>query len=85
MKQVLVYEGSRTEIIESPIPTPKPHEVIIKVHISGSNPKDWKTWWAPELPVSMGDDIAGTVHEVGRDVTCFKVGSYWVKRSKHSE
>ena len=34
------------EFIDTPIPTPKPHEVVIKVATAASNPKDWKlTIW----------------------------------------
>ncbi|KAL9063652.1 MAG: hypothetical protein Q9161_009353 [Pseudevernia consocians] len=63
MKEVLVYEGARTEVVESPIPSAEVGKVVIKVEVSGTNPKDWKTWWVPELPINMGDDIAGTIHE----------------------
>ena len=73
MEEVLVHEGPWAEIIKSSIPIPNAGEVVIKVDVSGTNPKDWKTCWAPALPVSMGDDIAGTVHGVGQDVTGFEV------------
>ena len=73
MKEVLVYENARTEIIDSPIPTADVGKVVIKVEVSGTNPKDWKTWWIAKLPINMGDDIAGTIYEVGQDVTGFKV------------
>ena len=53
------------------------NELVIKVVVSGSNPKDWKypdRWDASEL--NQGDDIAGTVHEVGPGAAShgFKVG-----------
>lgn len=76
MKEVLVYENARTEMIDSPIPTADIGKVVIKVEVSGTNPKDWKTWWIPQLPINMGDDFAGTIHEVGQDVTGFKVCDY---------
>jgi len=41
MKEALVDKGTKVEIIESPIPTPGPHQVVTKVIVSGSNPKDW--------------------------------------------
>ncbi|MCJ1467845.1 hypothetical protein MMC07_006470 [Pseudocyphellaria aurata] len=74
MKEVVVHEGPRTELIESPVPTAQAGQVVIKVKVSGSNPKDWKTQWVAKLPINMGDDIAGTIHEVGPDVTGFKAG-----------
>ena len=75
MKEVLVHEGPRATIVESPIPTPSADEIVIKVDVSGTNPKDWKTWWSPKLPVNMGDDVAGTVHNVGHNVEVFRVCS----------
>lgn len=72
MKEVIVHKGPKTEIIESPIPKPNADQVLIKVEVSGSNPKDWKVYWTPKA-LNQGDDIAGVVHEVGANVTEFKV------------
>ena len=41
MKEAIVRPGPIVEIIESAIPTPGPNEVVTKVIVSGSNPKDW--------------------------------------------
>jgi NADPH2:quinone reductase len=90
MQQVIGIAG--TEIIckiESvPIPEPSNKQVLIKVVVSGSNPKDWKvpTWaaaydgpddgsWMAKAKKGMnhGDDIAGIVERVGKDVIAFKV------------
>ncbi|KAI9878973.1 MAG: hypothetical protein M1830_010027 [Pleopsidium flavum] len=73
MKEVIVHDGPRTEIIESPMPKPNDDQVVIKVEVSGSNPKDWKVWWVPK-PINQGDDIAGVVHEVGANVSEFRPG-----------
>ena len=73
MEEVLVYKSIRTEIIDSPIPTADAGKKVIKVEVSGTNPKNWKTWWIPELPINMDDDIAETIREVGQGVTGFKV------------
>jgi NADPH:quinone reductase len=64
------------EIVDIPKPEPKPRQVIIKIVVSGTNPKDWKY---PLLmpgykPFNTGDDIAGYVEAVGSEVTEFKVG-----------
>jgi len=44
MKEAIVHPdeaGPRVEIIDSPIPEPGPYDILIKVIVSGSNPKDW--------------------------------------------
>lgn len=66
----------RVETTSIPIPTPNDNQVLIKVHVSGSNPKDWKTLiYMPDIaPHNTGDDIAGTIAAVGKNVTKFKVG-----------
>lgn len=63
------------KIINSPIPQPNDDQVVIKVIVSGSNPKDWKLpGWIVDKVVNQGDDIAGIVHQVGANVTEFKPG-----------
>ncbi|KAK2603164.1 hypothetical protein N8I77_009642 [Diaporthe amygdali] len=75
MKEAIVDQGPVVKIIESPIPKPNDNQVVIKVAVSGSNPKDWKVpEWMPEKVLNQGDDIAGTVYEVGANVTEFKPG-----------
>jgi NADPH:quinone reductase-like Zn-dependent oxidoreductase len=86
MKEVINLAGPTVKIIESPIPVPNDDQVLIKVVVSGSNPKDWKV---PDLAasgdssiammieakkgVNQGDDIAGVVEKVGSKVVEFKV------------
>jgi NADPH2:quinone reductase len=42
-KQVIVQSSiEAVEIIDTPIPTHRDEEVVIKVIVSGTNPKDWK-------------------------------------------
>jgi NADPH:quinone reductase len=74
MREAIVYSGPKVKIIESPIPTPGPSQVLIRVAVSGSNPKDWKhpEWVGSEL--NQGDDIAGTVESVGSAVFEFRPG-----------
>jgi len=76
MKEARVFKGPRVEIHDVPVPTPKANEVLTKVVISGSNPKDWKIpALVPQLNGSnQGDDIAGYVVAVGSNVTQFKPG-----------
>lgn len=75
MKEAIVAEGPVVTIHDVPMPQiSDPRQLIIKVVVSGSNPKDWKgpVWY--QRVYNQGDDIAGIVHEVGDDVTEFKVG-----------
>jgi D-arabinose 1-dehydrogenase-like Zn-dependent alcohol dehydrogenase len=73
MYEALINAGPTAQLIQSPIPSPNANQVVIKVVVSGSNPKDWKLpQWGKE-GINQGDDIAGTVHEVGANVTEFKV------------
>lgn len=94
MKSAINLAGAvpKVNIIDAAIPQPGPKEVLIKVVVSGSNPKDWKRpLWAETYDTSdgdsvvakqmakakrglnQGDDIAGIVEEVGKDVIEFKV------------
>ncbi|KAI1747075.1 GroES-like protein [Xylaria castorea] len=74
-KQVIVQPSiDAVEIIDTPIPVPDDKEVVIKVAIAGSNPKDWKYPLWKNWPHNSGDDIAGIVHSVGKGVYEFKPG-----------
>lgn len=41
MKEAIVHPGVQVEIVDSTIPEPNDDQVLIKVVVSGSNPKDW--------------------------------------------
>ncbi|KAJ7824801.1 alcohol dehydrogenase-like protein [Mycena olivaceomarginata] len=74
MKEAIVFSADKVEIVDSPIPSPGPDQVVIKVVVSGSNPKDWKTPLRTEKSSNTGDDIAGIVHAIGLNVYEFKPG-----------
>ncbi|KAI0169420.1 GroES-like protein [Hypoxylon sp. FL1284] len=74
MKEAVITPEVKVNIIDSPIPKPNADQVLIKVHVSGSNPKDWKVPAWRQVTVNQGDDIAGVVQEVGSNVTEFKPG-----------
>jgi NADPH:quinone reductase len=77
MLEALVSPGPQVAIHEIPIPKPGPLQILTKVIVSGSNPKDWKR---PEWDLTrctntnQGDDIAGIVEAVGDQVTEFRPG-----------
>jgi NADPH:quinone reductase-like Zn-dependent oxidoreductase len=67
MKNLLVFydkqKNFKTELEDIPVPSSelKPNDVLIKVSIAGSNPKDWKHP-LPEYfnnKLNMGDDCVG--------------------------
>ncbi|EGO00360.1 hypothetical protein SERLA73DRAFT_122396 [Serpula lacrymans var. lacrymans S7.3] len=76
MKEVVVHPlpTLTTEIHDIPIPTPAQDELLIKVNVAGSNPKDWSHITMLKLSMNSGDDVAGTVEAIGADVTTFKIG-----------
>lgn len=74
MKEAFVSKGPKVQIVDSPIPKPGADQVVIKVVVSGSNPKDWKLPEWRDTTANEGDDIAGIVHEVGENVFEFKPG-----------
>jgi hypothetical protein len=41
MKEAIVQTDLSVQIVDSPIPTPNADQVLIKVVVSGCNPKDW--------------------------------------------
>jgi NADPH2:quinone reductase len=74
MKEALVSPLLVVEIIDTPIPKPKPGEVIIQVICAGCNPKDWKYPVYSEVTANSGDDVAGIISEVGEEVVEFRPG-----------
>ena len=76
--------GSTAKVVTGETNKPKPskHDVLVKVHCSSVNPKDWKlnqkmTSIVPDVgirPFIMGDDLSGVVVETGSEVTEFEVG-----------
>ena len=62
-------------------PKPSKGQVLVKIHDAGLNPVDWKIreGYLKDLrptafPYTMGQDFAGEVISIGKDVTGFKKG-----------
>lgn len=75
--------GPGFEMVEVPIPTPGPRDVLIKVKATSICGTDrhiyhWNAWAAGRIkpPLTIGHEVAGHVVEVGRDVTLLKVGDF---------
>ena len=71
---------AQVSIIERPIPTPGPKELVLRNHAVAANPVDWKiqaiSFFVDEskYPTVLGSDVSGIVSAVGSSVTKFKVG-----------
>jgi NADPH:quinone reductase-like Zn-dependent oxidoreductase len=70
-----------------PVPIPGPDEVQVRVLAAGVNPLDWKVregylrdFVPHQLPLVLGWDLAGTVTQVGADVTGFALGDHVLGR-----
>lgn len=74
------YKSRPFAIESAPMPSPKPHQTVIKTRAIGINPADAAVqnaglvYSADAHPVILGFDVAGEVHAIGDDVTRFKVG-----------
>jgi propanol-preferring alcohol dehydrogenase len=72
--------GSAPEVVEVPIPTPGPGEVLLKVTAAGACHSDEYVMGLPEeayvygLPLTLGHEGAGIVHELGPGTTGIAVG-----------
>jgi NADPH:quinone reductase len=67
------------QILDVPVPEPKPGEVLIKAHAIGVGMPDCLiragTYsWMPPLPATPGTELAGVIEKVGAGVTTRKVG-----------
>jgi NADPH:quinone reductase len=67
------------QILDVPVPEPKPGEVLIKAHAIGVGMPDCLiragTYsWMPPLPVTPGTELAGVIEKVGPGVTSRQVG-----------
>ena len=67
------------QILDVPVPEPKPGEVLIKAHAIGVGMPDCLiragTYsWMPPLPATPGTELAGIVDKVGAGVTTRRAG-----------
>lgn len=84
MKAVRIHEYGGPEVLryeEAPRPIVGVGEVLVKVRAAGVNPVDWKIregWLQSmtnyELPIILGNDVAGEVAGVGEGVDNWQIG-----------
>ncbi|CCM04347.1 uncharacterized protein FIBRA_06519 [Fibroporia radiculosa] len=62
----------------APIRKPGPGKLLVKIHATALNPADWIRHaldiMIDKYPTILGEDLSGTVEELGEGVTSFKVG-----------
>jgi NADPH:quinone reductase-like Zn-dependent oxidoreductase len=87
------YGGPQgSDFAEMPRPQPGAGEVLVRMHSAGLNPVDYKIrqgklWpiYRPKLPVVMGNELAGTVVELGTEAKRFTIGEQIFVRGHKAE
>ncbi|KAI0655761.1 GroES-like protein [Cubamyces menziesii] len=89
---LLPAQGAQWQLGDSPIPTPGPKDVLVKLAATALNPVDWKiqttfSFLISSYPFVGGADGAGVVEEVGSEVSGFAKGDRvvfqgWVENPK---
>ncbi|NLS45678.1 MAG: zinc-binding dehydrogenase [Firmicutes bacterium] len=79
MKEVKLFGINDLRIIESPVPTIKPDEILVKVRVCGICPTEIRKFTVPNykpisFPVNPGHEWTGDVVQVGSEVKDFRVG-----------
>ncbi len=85
MKAVFIERFGPSDVLlygDRPRPAPRADEVLIEVHATSVNPRDWLIRSGrypfqrllPRLPLILGSDVSGVVAEVGERVERFRPG-----------
>lgn len=77
MRQAILREPRRIDLVNRPIPTPGPGEVVLRVRAALTCGTDLKTWRRghPKLPFgAFGHECAGDVAATGRGVRTVREG-----------
>jgi NADPH:quinone reductase-like Zn-dependent oxidoreductase len=80
--KALVYDpcSDHFSVLEQALPSPGPHDVLVRVHACGLNPVDAKIHqWQAMVPGMSADwvpglDVAGEIAALGSAVDSWKVG-----------
>jgi L-iditol 2-dehydrogenase len=75
MRVAMYYNNRDVRTEEIPVPAIGPGELLVKVVASGVCGSDVMEWYRiKKAPRLLGQEIAGEIVDVGRDVTSYKVG-----------
>jgi threonine 3-dehydrogenase len=78
------HAGPGAELVEVPIPEPGEGEVLVRVHAASICGTDlhiyeWNEWAEhriPQIPMTFGHEVAGTVEAVGPEVHHIRLGAF---------
>jgi L-iditol 2-dehydrogenase len=75
MRVAMYYGNEDVRLEEMDIPAIGPDEILMKIEASGICGSDVMEWYRRDkVPLVLGHEVAGTVHQTGRYVTKYKVG-----------
>ena len=84
MKAIRIHSyghSDQMKLEETPRPAIRQDEALIRIRAAGVNPVDWKIREGflkdiqrASFPLTLGQDFAGEIVEVGKDIRDFKVG-----------
>jgi len=75
VRVAVYYNNNDVRLEEMPVPAIGQHEMLVRVEASGICGSDVMEWYRiMRAPLVLGHEIAGTIAEVGKDVTRYKVG-----------
>lgn len=80
MTAAVLHGREDLRIEQVPMPRAGPGEIVVRVHAAltcGTDLKVYRRGYHARMlkpPIPFGHELAGTVHEVGRGVTAFRVG-----------
>ena len=84
------------DVVDVPMPTPAPGQVLVRVKAAGINPGEAKIRegllherWPSTFPSGQGSDLAGVIEQLGEGVTNLSVGDevlgFTDERASHAE
>ncbi|MBN2452852.1 MAG: zinc-dependent dehydrogenase [Candidatus Omnitrophica bacterium] len=75
MRVAMYYANNDVRLEEMPKPVIGDDEILVRIEASGICGSDVMEWYRiHRVPLVLGHEIAGTIAEVGKNVTRFKVG-----------
>jgi len=77
LKEISPIENRPLELIEMPIPQPRPKEILVKISICGvchTELDEIEGRLKSRLPIVLGHEIVGKVESLGSEVTKFRIG-----------